>query len=414
MSTSSLEIRANQNQLTRSPISLSFSDVPGSRHRILIDIACIIITLLSLALFITLAALTGYYADIEDYETANKFFTSQNLVWPVWGSIYMIIMLYLWVKFVGVAWDNMSDLNRAHAIRSAELQTKFDQLKRGCKNLSIPVIGQTVTALICLPAFLLYGLFHRTNTIFNFNINILYLSPLSSTRSIIKDADHDNSGKYSQSNDRKQEETDNDIISEVREKLKDDDPIYFNFIKPKHHHRHHSSFGGSTIVKHGDQFFTSPYPSNFNDNDTVNNSVIGSSSSIPFINTNITTTNDSLKKIPQNFRRQSDSSLSKQQKQRRSPSTSPLSLRGLTDSIQIPKEIVHQEMVLSENPLSPLSPSSTIFDRRRSGNQRLKEWLLKKPTPAIPRPQRLDSYKETPERLDSHKETPKRLDSYRE
>ncbi|CAG8842102.1 3533_t:CDS:1, partial [Racocetra persica] len=39
-------------------------------------------------------------------------------------------------------------------------------------------------------------------------------APLSSSRSIIRDADQDNSDKYSQSNDRKQEETDNDIISE--------------------------------------------------------------------------------------------------------------------------------------------------------------------------------------------------------
>ncbi|CAG8571928.1 26412_t:CDS:2, partial [Racocetra persica] len=195
-----------------------------------------------------------------------------------------------------------------------------------------------------------------------------------------------------------------------------DDPIHFNFINPKYHH-HHNSFGGSTTttVRHGDQFFTSPYPSNFNDNDNVNNSVIGSSSSIPFINTNITTTNDSLKKIPQNFRRQSDSSISKQYQQRRSPSSpSPLSLRGLNDPIKVPTEenVLQQEMVL-ENPLSPLSPSSTIFDRRRTklssdattghknnsiifgGNQNLKEWLLKKPIPAIPRPQRLDSYRES-------------------
>ncbi|CAG8834940.1 36012_t:CDS:2, partial [Racocetra persica] len=134
MSTSSLEIRTNQNQLTRSPITPSFSDVPGPRQGILINTACVIITLLSLALFITLAALTGYYADIEDYETANKLLTSQNLAWFVWGSVYMIIVLYLWVKFVGVAWDNMSDLDRTHAIRSTELQTKFVQLKRGCKN----------------------------------------------------------------------------------------------------------------------------------------------------------------------------------------------------------------------------------------------------------------------------------------
>ncbi|CAG8489851.1 8989_t:CDS:2 [Racocetra fulgida] len=270
MSTSSLEIRTNH--LTRSPISPSFSDVPGPRHGILIDIACIIITLLSLALFIALAALTGYYADIEDYDTANKLFISQNLAWFVWGSVYMIVVLYLWVKFVGVAWDNMSDLDRTHAIRSTELQTKFVQLKRG--------------------------------------------SPLSSSRSIIRDADQDNSDKYSQSNDRKQEETDNDIISE---------------------------------------------------------------------------------KIPQTFRRQSDSSISKQYQQRRSPSSpSPLSLRGLNDSTKLPTDenVLQQEMVL-ENPLSPLSPSSTIFDRRRSGNQNLKEWLLKKPTPAIPRPQRLDSYRES-------------------
>ncbi|CAG8569431.1 23615_t:CDS:2 [Gigaspora rosea] len=324
MSTTSLEIRTNQNQLSRSsPISPVLSDMSRVRQGVLIDTACIIIALLSLTLFITLAGLTGYYADIEDYNTANQFFISQNLTWLVWGSFYMIIMLYLWIRFIGVAWDNMSDLDRASA-------------------------------------------------------------PLSSTRSIIKDTDHDNnSDQNNQYNDRNHEEetTDNDIISEYDEKLNDEDLI--NFIKPNYQ----NLFGGS-IVKYDDQFIPSPYPSNFKDND--NNSIIGTSS-IPFINnnSNITiTTNDPLKKLPQHFRRQSDSSIIKQQ-QKRSQSSSPIFLRNLNDSPKYSDEIFHQELVI-DNPLSPLSPTTTIatiFDRRR-------KWLLKKPSPAIPRPQRLDSYRE--------------------
>ncbi|CAG8497399.1 25712_t:CDS:2 [Dentiscutata erythropus] len=395
MSTSSLEIRTNQFHTSRSPISPVFSDVSGSRQGILIDIACIIITLLSLTLFITLAALTGYYAEIEDFETANKFFTSQNLAWFVWAIFYVIIMLYLWIRFIGLAWDNMSDLERSHVIKSTELQIKLDQLKRGYASM-----------------------------------------PLSSARSMIKDSDREiNSDQNNQSNDRKQEEeTNNDIINEISEKLNEEDLINFNYIKPKYHHQNNNSFGGSTVnVKYDDQFFTSPYPSNFKDND--NNSVIGTSS-IPFINTNITITNDPLKKFPQNFRRQSDSSITKQ---RRSPSSSSTFLRNLNDSPKHSVEIVHQDMVIENplsprSPLSPLSPTATIFDRRRSkftssdsitsnsgddvnsrrnrsnsgddvnsrrnnitgfNNCVFEEWLLKKPTPAIPRPERLDSYRES-------------------
>ncbi|CAG8690605.1 17552_t:CDS:2, partial [Gigaspora margarita] len=397
MSTTSLEIRTNQNQLSRSsPISPVLSDMSRVRQGVLIDTACIIIALLSLTLFITLAGLTGYYADIEDYDTANQFFTSQNLTWLVWGSFYMIIMLYLWIRFIGVAWDNMSDLDRSHTI------------KRAC-------------------------------------------APLSSTKSMIKDTDRDNnSDQNNQSNDRNHEEetTDNDIISEYDEKLNDEDLI--NFIKPNYQ----NLFGNSIVTKYDDQFIPSPYPSNFKDND--NNSIIGTSS-VPFINTNITITNDPLKNIPQHFRRQSDSSIIKQQK--RSHSSSPIFLRNLNDSPKYSDETFHQELVI-ENPLSPTSTiATTIFDRRRSKftstttssdsitlsnsggevnigrnninrfnegfaslpttptvgnvgnvngnqqnnnlhntsvrNQQLKEWLLKKPSPAIPRPQRLDSYRET-------------------
>ncbi|KAF0455704.1 hypothetical protein F8M41_001413 [Gigaspora margarita] len=184
-------------------------------------------------------------------------------------------------------------------------------------------------------------------------------APLSSTKSMIKDTDRDNnSDQNNQSNDRNHEEeaTDNDIISEYDEKLNDEDLI--NFIKPNYQ----NLFGKNSIVtKYDDQFIPSPYPSNFKDND--NNSIIGTSS-VPFINTNITITNDPLKNIPQHFRRQSDSSIIKQQK--RSHSSSPIFLRNLNDSPKYSDETFHQEMVI-ENPLSPTSTiATTIFDRRRS------------------------------------------------
>ncbi len=42
--------------------------------------------------------------------------------------------------------------------------------------LSLPVYGQLATALFYLPAFLLYGLYHRSNTIFDYKINLMYMS----------------------------------------------------------------------------------------------------------------------------------------------------------------------------------------------------------------------------------------------
>ncbi|CAB4441140.1 unnamed protein product [Rhizophagus irregularis] len=160
------------------PISMSsiLSEVPITRNAIKTDLACIFMIIITFCLFVLAAALTGYYADINDLTNANKLFLIQNFVWAIWGFFYIIAMLWFWFRFINIVLENINDLTNQHQTQNSELQNKLEQLRKGTRNLSLPVYGQIITVIIYIPALILYGLYHRTNTIFNFKINLFYMS----------------------------------------------------------------------------------------------------------------------------------------------------------------------------------------------------------------------------------------------
>ncbi|RIA87589.1 hypothetical protein C1645_877949 [Glomus cerebriforme] len=157
------------------PVSMSsvLSEVPVTRQAIKADLTCIFAFILTFCLFLTVAALTGYYADITDYTNANKFFLIQNLVWAIWGFFYIVIMIWFWFRFINIVLENINELTTQ--TQNSELQNKLEQLRKGTRNLSLPVYGQAITIIIYIPTLILYGLYHRSNTIFNYKINLLYM-----------------------------------------------------------------------------------------------------------------------------------------------------------------------------------------------------------------------------------------------
>ncbi|GBC07626.1 hypothetical protein RclHR1_07590007 [Rhizophagus clarus] len=159
------------------PVSMSsvLSEVPITRHAIKTDLACTFIIISTFCLFVIVAALTGYYADLNDLTNAYKLFLIQNLVWAIWGFFYIIAMLWFWFRFINIVLENINDLTNQHQTQNSELQNKLEQLRKGTRNLSLPVYGQIITVIIYIPALILYGLYHRTTTIFNYKINLLYM-----------------------------------------------------------------------------------------------------------------------------------------------------------------------------------------------------------------------------------------------
>nr|CAG8525190.1 5809_t:CDS:2 [Entrophospora candida] len=182
-STSAFKVGTNFGNNTRSSSTLSqrhqqeyqkSTTSSSSYNKLLIDLVCLFMMIIPIVAFISLAGITGHYADKMNLDMANKVFTIHNLIWIVWIIIYVVIMLIVWVRFIRIVWENMNELMEGNRNRSTELQSKLVQLRKSSINLSLPVLGQVVVAIIYLPAHLMYGLFQRTDTIFNHNINLLY------------------------------------------------------------------------------------------------------------------------------------------------------------------------------------------------------------------------------------------------
>lgn len=120
-------------------MSSVLSEVPITRHAIKTDLACISMILITFCLFMLAAALTGYYADINDLTNANKLFLIQNLVWAIWGFFYIIAMFWFWFRFINIVLENINDLTNQHQTQNSELQNKLEQLRKGTRNVSLNI-----------------------------------------------------------------------------------------------------------------------------------------------------------------------------------------------------------------------------------------------------------------------------------
>ncbi|CAG8573893.1 4823_t:CDS:2 [Acaulospora morrowiae] len=167
----------------RQPSSLSsiLSSVPITNYTILTDIMFFLLFLSPFVTFLTLATLTGYYADIGDIESANSYFRVHQLVWFSWGLLYVTVMVGAWCRFINVVWDGIEgmrgenvNMTEGTRDRGREVRMKLLQLRSGSWNLSLPILAQLIIALIQLPACLLYGLYHHNKTIYYREINLLY------------------------------------------------------------------------------------------------------------------------------------------------------------------------------------------------------------------------------------------------
>ncbi|CAI2167599.1 17998_t:CDS:2 [Funneliformis geosporum] len=169
-STSAFEVT----NFTSRPISTSsaISEIPIARHAVRIDIVCILAFITTLGVFLTVPALTGYYADMSDFINANKFLKIQYIAWFIWVSLYVAAMIWFWSRFLNI----IGEMTNQNQTQNPGLQIKLDQLRRGSRNLSLPVYGQILTGFIYLPAFLAYVLYHRSTTMFNYKINLIFLS----------------------------------------------------------------------------------------------------------------------------------------------------------------------------------------------------------------------------------------------
>ncbi|KAF0526966.1 hypothetical protein F8M41_013847 [Gigaspora margarita] len=103
-------------------------DVPTSRHALRKDITCIFFVLLPILIFIPIAGLTGYFADIGDIKTANKLFMIQYLAWLIFGIFYVLVIITFWSRFIAIL-NDMANLTIVNDQKS-ELEIKLDQYKQ--------------------------------------------------------------------------------------------------------------------------------------------------------------------------------------------------------------------------------------------------------------------------------------------
>ncbi|CAJ0763283.1 6137_t:CDS:2, partial [Entrophospora sp. SA101] len=218
-STSAFKVGTNFGNNTRSSSTLSqrhqqeyqkSTTSSSSYNKLLIDLVCLFMMIIPIVAFISLAGITGYYADKMNLDTANKVFTIHNLIWIVWIIIYVVIMLIVWVRFIRIVWENMNELMEGNRNRSTELQSKLVQLRKSSINLSLPVLGQVVVAIIYLPAHLIVLTMPSSSTkkTFNDDNSTSYHSTSSSSFTINNNDEINNINKdFSFFNNNKKVET---------------------------------------------------------------------------------------------------------------------------------------------------------------------------------------------------------------
>lgn len=119
--------------------TLSLMESKKSRNLFKIDITCITLMLLPFIIFLPLAGLTGYYADIGNIEKANNYFIVQNIFWIIWGSGYIGSMIYFWSRFIPRVKKNINDLILNDKKKNLELNSILEQFLKNHDNVSIIV-----------------------------------------------------------------------------------------------------------------------------------------------------------------------------------------------------------------------------------------------------------------------------------
>ncbi|CAG8516104.1 3624_t:CDS:2 [Ambispora leptoticha] len=82
---------------------------------------------------VPLAILTGYYADLNDIEKANKYFKIHYLVHSFWFGIYTLTIIIFWYM--------LNSVLNAHIKELKEKDWKMKQAKRACRNVTNIVQG---------------------------------------------------------------------------------------------------------------------------------------------------------------------------------------------------------------------------------------------------------------------------------
>ncbi|CAB4441882.1 unnamed protein product [Rhizophagus irregularis] len=150
--------------------TLSLMESKKSRNLLKIDITCITLMLLPFIIFLPLAGLTGYYADIGNIEKANNYFIVQNIFWVLWGSGYIGSIIYFWSRFIPRVKKNIDDLILND--KKKNLDSILEQFLQNRDNLTSPVIWKIIPACLFLLVLFIYVTLRRSNIIFINGINL--------------------------------------------------------------------------------------------------------------------------------------------------------------------------------------------------------------------------------------------------
>ncbi|CAG8659492.1 13043_t:CDS:2, partial [Funneliformis mosseae] len=167
-STPTHDLKTNSTNNTINPSSFP-------QNKLIVDIIGLIFLIAPFSTLFPIAWISGHYADHQDYAKANLFSKIHTVMWTVWGLIFLSSLIYFWYKLITVIWNHIKDLKRKEVSGTSDMQWTVSTLKRAARNLCLTVFSLMIIFFVFLILSITYGMSHKTKTLFNYNMNVMYV-----------------------------------------------------------------------------------------------------------------------------------------------------------------------------------------------------------------------------------------------
>ena len=101
----------------------------------MVDIIGIVLILQPIVTWLPLAFLTGYFAEMNEIQTASLIFTIHYLCLVVWEIIYDVVLAYFWYKLMSVIKDYIKLLEHRHLSSGIADYKHVDNIRKGTRNV---------------------------------------------------------------------------------------------------------------------------------------------------------------------------------------------------------------------------------------------------------------------------------------
>ncbi|RIA94330.1 hypothetical protein C1645_760341 [Glomus cerebriforme] len=154
-------------------ITNSNNKSPPNRH--IVDIIGFILLIAPILTLLPFTWWAGHSVDTNNLEKARSIREVCIIIWVIWVMIFLISLIYNWYKLFIVIWHHIKELKRKEVSGTSDMQWTVSTLRRAAINLCLAISSLVIIMIVFAIMSFTYGVFHLSHTIFNHNINIIYV-----------------------------------------------------------------------------------------------------------------------------------------------------------------------------------------------------------------------------------------------